>query len=87
LSAGRLAATGGGGAALQRPGQAAGSAGAWQQITQPLNRQQRIERHDLHRIALTWQPTGQQSPITERQRARQLQQLAGEWQPALPVIV
>jgi len=31
--------------------------------------QQRIELHDLHRLALPWQPTGEQAPITKGQRS------------------
>jgi hypothetical protein len=31
--------------------------------------QQRVELHDLYRLALPWQPTGEQAPITKGQRS------------------
>jgi hypothetical protein len=42
----------------------AASAGAGQHITESFGAQECIELHDLHRLALTGQPTGEQAPIT-----------------------
>jgi hypothetical protein len=45
------------------------STGAGQHITEPLGGQERMELHDLHRLALPWQPTGEQAPIIKGQRS------------------
>jgi hypothetical protein len=62
------------------------SSGAKQHIAKALGYEQRIELHDLHRLALTRQPTGKQAPITQGQGLRQLEPLAEERQPALDAI-
>jgi hypothetical protein len=58
------------------------STGASQHITESFGRKQVIQLNDLHRLALTGQPAGKQTSITERQRLGQLEPLAQEWQPA-----
>jgi hypothetical protein len=64
----------------------AASARAGQHITKALGSEQRIELHDLHRLPLTGQPTGEQAPITQGQRLGELEPLAEEWQPTLDAI-
>jgi hypothetical protein len=60
--------------------------GAGQHIAETFGRQQCIEFDDLHRLALTGQPTGEQLAITQRQGLGQLEPLAKEQQPALDAI-
>jgi hypothetical protein len=64
----------------------AASAGANQHITEPIGGQESIKINDLHRLALPWQPTGEQTPITQGQRLGQLEPLAKERQPTLDAI-
>jgi hypothetical protein len=64
----------------------AASAGAGQHIAESLSGKERIELHDLHRLPLTRQPTGEQAPIAQRQRLGKIEPLAKERQPALDAI-
>jgi hypothetical protein len=60
--------------------------GAGQHIAEPLGRQKGIELDELHHLALTGQPTGEQTAITQRQGFGELEPLAEERQPALDAI-
>jgi len=60
--------------------------GAGQHIAETFGRQQCIELHDLHRLALTGQPTDEQLAITQGQGFGQLEMLAEERQPTLDAI-
>jgi hypothetical protein len=64
----------------------AASTGASQHITEPFGAQECIELNDLHRLALPWQPTGEQAPITQGQWLGELKPLAEERQPELDAI-
>jgi hypothetical protein len=64
----------------------AASAGASQHIAEPIGGQECIELNDLHRLALTGQPTGEQATITQGQWLGELEPLPEERQPALDAI-
>jgi hypothetical protein len=64
----------------------AASAGAGQHIAEPLSGKERIELNELHCLALTGQPTGEQTAITQRQGFGELEPLAEERQPTLDAI-